>query len=143
MTRTRVPIQLYDPIGPYSHAVIVGGQLFVSATAGVDPATGTMAGPDVYTQARQVLRNIAATIAAAGATLDDVAHVQVHLLHMTDFAEMNRAYGEFFAEPYPARTVFGVAELPKQGALLTMNAFAVVSPSTHIRVAAHRDVNRP
>jgi len=129
MTRSRVPVELYEPIGPYSHAVVVGGQLFVSATAGVDPATGAMAGPDAYTQARQVLRNIEAMFAAAGATLDEVAHVQVHLLHMADFAEMNRAYAEFFAEPRPARTVIGVAELPKPGALLTMNAIAVMQPT--------------
>jgi 2-iminobutanoate/2-iminopropanoate deaminase len=125
MPRSRVQLELYEPIGPYSHAVLVGSQLFISGTAGVDPGTGELAGADVYAQTRQVLRNIDCILSAAGATFDDVAHVQVNLLHMADFLDMNRAYAEFFAEPYPARTVFEVSALPKPGALLTMNAVAV------------------
>jgi 2-iminobutanoate/2-iminopropanoate deaminase len=115
----------YKPIGPYSHAVEAGGQLFISGTAGVDPDTGALAGDDAYAQTRQVLRNIQSILAAAGTTLDHVVHLQVHLLNMADFPEMNRACAEFFSEPYPARTVFGVSALPKPGALLTMSAVVV------------------
>jgi 2-iminobutanoate/2-iminopropanoate deaminase len=125
MPRSSIQVDLYAPIGPYSHAIVAGGQLFISATSGVDPGTGALAGADVYAQTRQVLRNIQSILTAAGGTLDDVVHIQVNLLHMTDFPEMNRAYVEFFSEPYPARTVVGVSELPKPGALLTMNAVAV------------------
>ena len=112
-------------MGPYSHAVVAGGQLFISGTAGVEPHTGALAGEDAYTQTRQVLRNIQSLLGAAGATLDDIVHVQVNLLNMADFPEMNRAYAEFFSEPYPARTVLGISALPKPGALLTMTAVAV------------------
>jgi len=76
-----------------------------------------------------VEENIRAVLDAAGATLGDVVHVQVNLLHMADFAEMNRAYAEAFTEPYPARTVIGVAALPKPGAVLTMNAIVVPARS--------------
>ena len=55
----------------------------------------------------------------------DIAHVQVNLVNVADFAEMNRAYAEHFTQPYPARTVIGIAALPKPGALLTLNAVAV------------------
>jgi 2-iminobutanoate/2-iminopropanoate deaminase len=125
MPRSRVPIELYEPIGPYSHAIAAGGQIFISGTAGVDPSTRALAGDNAYAQTRQVLRNIQAILDAAGATLDDVVHLQVNLLNMTDFSEMNRACAEFFSEPYPARTVLGISALPKPGALLTMNAVAV------------------
>ena len=125
MPRSRVQLELYEPIGPYSHAVVAGGQIFISGTAGVDPATGAIAGEDAYSQTRQVLRNIQSILGAAGATLDDIAYLQVNLLNMTDFPEMNRAYAEFFSEPYPARAVIGVSALPKPGALLTMSAVAV------------------
>jgi len=125
MPRSRVQLELYEPIGPYSHAVIGGGQLFISGTAGLDPNTGALAGADAYAQTRQVLRNIQSIFGAGGATLDDIVHIQVNLLNMADFSEMNRAYAEFFSEPYPARTVLGVSALPKPGALLTMNAVAV------------------
>src|SRR5690349_20199457 len=125
MTRSRIQVDLYEPIGPYSHAVAAKDQIFISGTAGVDPKTGALAGEDAYAQTRQALRNIQSILAAAGATLDHVVHLQVHLLHMADFPEMNRACSEFFTEPYPARTVFGVSALPKPGALLTMSAVAV------------------
>ena len=125
MPRSQIQLELYEPIGPYSHAVVAGGQLFISATAGVDPNSGALAGDDVYAQTRQVLENIQSIIVAAGATLDDIVYLQVNLLNMADFTEMNRAYAEFFSEPYPARTVLGVSALPKPGALLTMNAVAL------------------
>jgi 2-iminobutanoate/2-iminopropanoate deaminase len=126
MPRQAVQSTLFPPIGPYSHAVVAAGQVFISGTPGVDPVTGQMAGDDAYLQTRQILKNIQAMLEAAKATLDDVVHVQVNLVNVADFAEMNRAYAEFFAEPYPARTVIGIAALPKPGALLTMNAIAVV-----------------
>lgn len=125
MPRTLVDATLFPPIGPYSHAVKAGGQVFISATPGVDPATGHLAGPDAYTQTLQTLKNIGTMLASAGASLDDVVHVQVNLVDVADFAEMNRAYAETFAQPYPARTVIEVSALPKPGAVLTINAIAV------------------
>ena len=126
MPNIYVETNLFPPIGPYSHAVKAGGQVFISGTPGVDPATGQLAGPDAYTHTRQTLRNIEAMLAAANASLDDVVHIQVNLVDIADFAEMNRAYAEQFSEPYPARTVIGVAALPKPGARLTINAIAVL-----------------
>lgn len=125
MPKTLVQSNLFPPIGPYSHAVVAGGQVFISGTPGVDPDTGQLAGSDVYLQTRQILKNFQSILASAGAKLDDIVHVQVNLVNVTDFAEMNRAYAEFFAEPYPARTVIAIEALPKPGALLTMNAIAV------------------
>ncbi|MTW11829.1 RidA family protein [Pseudoduganella eburnea] len=126
MPRTLIDSTLFAPIGPYSHAVKAGGQVFISGTPGVDPATGQLAGPDAFTQTRQTLKNIEAMLAAADASLDDVVHIQVNLADVAEFAEMNRAYAEMFSEPYPARTVIGVAALPKPGARLTMNVIAVL-----------------
>ncbi len=126
MNRTAVNTALFEPIGPYSHAVRAGHQVFVSGTPGVDPATGQLAGPGVYEQTVQAVRNVLALVAGAGGTERDIAHVQVNLVDVADFAEMNRAYAEHFTRPYPARTVIGIAALPKPGARLTLNAVAVL-----------------
>lgn len=126
MPRTLIDAKLFPPIGPYSHAVKAGGQVFISGTPGVDPATGQLAGSDAYTQTRQTLKNIEAMLVAANASLDDVVHIQVNMVDVAEFSEMNRAYAEMFTEPYPARTVIGVAALPKPGARLTMNVIAVL-----------------
>lgn len=53
--------------------------------------------------------------------------IQVHLINVEDFSDMNRAFEELLSHPYPSRTVFCVAALPKTGALLMMSGTAVVS----------------
>jgi 2-iminobutanoate/2-iminopropanoate deaminase len=100
--------------------------LWISGTAGVDPATGRVVGSDAYSQARQILRSFRTMLAGVGAGMDQVTHVQVFLKRMDDFEEMNRAYAEEFGAHRPARTVIGVSDLPKKDALLTMNLTAVV-----------------
>ncbi|MFN0011561.1 MAG: RidA family protein [Phycisphaerales bacterium] len=123
---TLTPLGTPEPIGPYSHVAVAGGFIFISGTAGIDPATGKLAGPDAYSQARQIMRNFAVMLAAAGSDLRLVVHVNVFLKDMSDFAEMNRAYAEAMGDHRPARTAIGVAELPKEGAVLTMDLRAVV-----------------
>lgn len=89
--------------GPYSHAVRTGNVVFLSGQGPVDPATGEL--PESFAeQVRQTLRNLAAAAEAAGGTLADAVRVGVYLREIENFAAMNEVYGEFFAEPYPART---------------------------------------
>jgi len=89
-----------------------GGLLFLSGQVAQDPATGRLVEGDVRRQAHQILRNIAIALEAVGKDLGDVLRVGVYLTDMSDFATMNEAYSEHFAEPYPARTAIGVAALP-------------------------------
>lgn len=126
MAREFIECRLFEPIGPYSHAVKSGNLIFVSGTPGVDPKTGELAGDTAYAQAGQAIRNVIDCVVAAGGSEGDITAVQVNLVHVEDFAEMNRAYAEHFSEPFPARTVIGIAALPKPGARLTINAMAVL-----------------
>lgn len=126
---TSSPPGLFEPIGPYSHVAQAGPFVFVSGTPGVDPATGQMAGPDAYAQAAQTVRNLRTMLESVGCSLADVIHVNVFLKRVEDFAEMNRAYAEAFGTHRPARTVICVADLPKPGALLTMNLNAIARRS--------------
>lgn len=100
-------------LGPYSAAVKSGNVIHVSGQLPVDPATGEFAGEDIASQTRQSLSNIQNILAAAGATMANVAECTVLLDDINDFAGMNEVYGEFFSEPYPARAAFEVAALPK------------------------------
>ena len=122
---TSTPPNTPDPIGPYNHVAKVGQFISIGGTAGVDPATGQLAGPDVYSQTKQILGSFRVMLESAGSDLDHVVHVNVFLKDMRDFDEMNRAYVEVMGDHRPARTVIGVNELPKPGVLLTMNLTAV------------------
>lgn len=125
VVETSTPPDTPAPIGPYSHIAKVGPFVTIGGTAGVDPATGRMAGPDAYSQARQILASFKVMLESVGSDLDHVVHVNVFLTDVHDFDEMNRAYAEMMGAHRPARTVIGVAALPKPGFLLTMNLTAV------------------
>jgi 2-iminobutanoate/2-iminopropanoate deaminase len=100
-------------IGPYSPAIRAGQLLFVSGQVPIDPATGDMVTGGIADQTRRVLDNIGELLLAAGRSFGDVARTTVFLADMNDFATMNAVYGEYFAEPYPARATVQVARLPK------------------------------
>lgn len=125
--QTSTPPNTPVPIGPYSHIAKVGQFITIGGTAGVNPATGQLDGPDVYTQAKQILSSFSVMLRSVGSSLDHVIHVNVFLKNMKDFEEMNRAYVDMMGDHRPARTVVGVNELPKPGILLTMNLTAVTA----------------
>jgi 2-iminobutanoate/2-iminopropanoate deaminase len=101
-------------IGPYSQAIRAGAMIFVSGQIPIDPATGALIPEkDIHTQTRRVLSNLQEILTAAGVTRSDVVRTTVFLKDMNDFAEMNRAYAEFFGSSVPARSTVEVARLPR------------------------------
>ena len=124
---TSTPPNTPPPIGPYNHVAKAGDLIWIGATAGVDPATGRLAGPDVGAQARQILASFQVMLESVDSDLDHVTHVTVFLGEMADFEAMNEAYVEAMGTHRPARTVIGVRELPKPGVRLTINLTAVTA----------------
>ena len=122
---TSTPPRTPTPIGPYSHIAKVGPWITIGGVAGVDPATGELAGPDVGAQTRMIIDSFATMLRAVGSDLEHIVHVNVFLAYMADFDAMNEAYAEKLGDHRPARTVIGVHELPKPGLRLTMNLTAV------------------
>ena len=122
---TSTPPKTPTPIGPYDHIAKVGQFISVGGTAGVDPATGQLAGGDVYSQTKQILESFRVMLESVESDLGHVVHINIFLKNMQDFEEMNRAYVEKMGDHRPARTVIGVNELPKPGVLFTMNLTAV------------------
>ncbi len=98
--------------GPYSHAAEIDGFVFLSGQTPFDPATGRLIESGLGDQTRQCFANLAAVLATAGLTQDDVVKVNVFLTDMNDFATMNEVYAAWFHAPYPARTTVGVIALP-------------------------------
>ena len=127
MTRvkTSTPPNTPAPIGPYSHIARVGEFITIGGTAAFDPVTGQLVGADAYLQTKRILDSFKVMLESAGSDFEHIVHVNVFLLRMADFDEMNRAYIEKLGDHRPARTVIGVNELPKPGVMLTMNLTAV------------------
>ena len=111
------------PAGAYSPAVRAGDFVFVSGQVPKDPATGKLAGDDVESQTKQVVRNVERALAAAGASLSDIVSVTVYLADIDDWGRFNAAYKEVMPQPYPTRTALGAS---LRGILVEMNAIAYV-----------------
>lgn len=92
------------PAGPYTPAIIAGDFVFVSGQGPLKPGTREIVQGDVRVQTRQVLENIKSILEAAGCTMADVVKVTAHLADMKDFQAYNEVYGEYFPQPFPART---------------------------------------
>lgn len=114
------------PVAPYSQAVRSGNLVFLAGQGGFDPATGSLAGSSIQEQTRQTLRNLQCILDAAGASLDHVVSVRVFVDDHNEFAGMNEVYGEFFNEPYPARTTVFCGLGP--GMKVEIDAVAVIDP---------------
>jgi 2-iminobutanoate/2-iminopropanoate deaminase len=113
-------------IGPYSHAIRVGGLLFLSGQIPVVPETGELIAGGVAEQTKQVISNIGSVLGSAGASFANVVKTTCFLTDMADFAAFNSVYSASFATR-PARSCVAVAALPK-GALVEIEAVAVLSP---------------
>ena len=98
------------PAGPYSHAELSGGFMFISGQGPVDPETGTMP-YDFADQVRQTLKNVRTILGAAGSSIDEVVKVNAYVTDLTRFQEFNEVYKEFFTHDPPARTTVGTSLL--------------------------------
>ncbi len=99
-------------IGPYSQAAEYNGMIFTSGQIALLPH-GELAGDDIDTQTRQVLKNLSAVLEEAGSSLQKVLKTTIFLADMDDFSEVNAIYEEFFGSHKPARSTVAVKTLPK------------------------------
>jgi 2-iminobutanoate/2-iminopropanoate deaminase len=75
-------------LGPYSQAIVAGGFVFCSGTAGIDAATGRP-GDGIEAQTELALRNLEAVLAAAGSSLSALVKTTIFYANVEDFAIIN------------------------------------------------------
>jgi 2-iminobutanoate/2-iminopropanoate deaminase len=113
-----------EALGPYSQAIVAGGLVFCSGMAGIDPATGTIA-DGIEAQTEQALVNLAAVLAAAGSSMDDVVKTTIFYADVEDFGRLNQVYARHMPDPPPARSAPAHVRLPR-GLLVSIEAIAVL-----------------
>ena len=109
--------------GPYSQAIEEGGFVYTSGVLPIDPVTSEIYNGDVRVQTEIILKNLENILKEAGCTLKNVVKTTVFMTDLTQFAEMNAVYGNFFKENPPARTTVQVVGLPK-GSSIEIEAIA-------------------
>lgn len=100
-------------VGPYSQAIDCGDLLFFSGQIPLVPETGAVVEGSLEAQAHQVFANCRAVLAAAGLDFSHVIKTTVFMTNLGDFGKFNEIYGQYFSNPYPARSCVEVSALPK------------------------------
>ncbi len=93
--------------GPYSHAVILNGVVYISGQGPSNPETNEIAGQTIEVQVRQTLENVKFILEQAGSSLENVVKVNVYLQNLNDFQAFNEVYGQYFPKDQPVRTTIG------------------------------------
>ena len=88
---------------PFSPAVRAGDFIYVSGQVPAD-ANGEIVVGGIEAQTRQVMENLTAVLALAGASFDDVCKSTVWLQDARDFGAFNRIYMSYFKNGKPARS---------------------------------------
>ncbi|MGZ3292233.1 MAG: RidA family protein [Xanthobacteraceae bacterium] len=93
---------------PHVPGIRVGDYIFLSGMAPIDPQTGKRNLGPIAEQVRTTLSNMRHMLESAGSSLKRVVRVHVVLADITEMAEMDRVYREFFPVDPPARTVWSM-----------------------------------
>jgi 2-iminobutanoate/2-iminopropanoate deaminase len=112
-----------QPRGPYPHARVEGDLVWVTGQIGRDPIGGDFVEGGFEVEFHQAITNLETILEEVGSSLDRVVRTGVQFVDESDLDAMNRIYGERFADPFPARSSFGVAFLWK-GAKVQIDATA-------------------
>jgi 2-iminobutanoate/2-iminopropanoate deaminase len=109
---------------PFSEAVSVGNMLYLSGQIGMDSSMKLVSG-GIAAETRQAMENIKAALERHGSSLDHVIKVTVMLADISQWAEMNNVYVQFFSKHLPARSALGTNGLA-MGARVEIECTAVL-----------------
>lgn len=105
------PSNMAKPGGHYSHAVASNGFIFISGQLPIASDGSKLNDAPFEAQARQVLDNVAAALAAAGSHVSRLVQVRVYVTDIASWPAFNTLYANWAGSARPARAVVPVPEL--------------------------------
>ncbi len=105
------PGTMAKPGGHYSHVIVANGFVFVSGQLPIAANGDKLNDRDFDTQARQVLQNVAAALAAAGSDVSRLLQVRVYVTDIASWPQFNAIYAAWAGAARPTRAVVPVGEL--------------------------------
>lgn len=122
-TKNIVKTQLApEAVGTYSQGVEHNGVFYFSGQIGIDPKTSTLV-DGFQNQVDQIMKNIDGLLESCSISREHIIKTSIFVTDLSNFDLVNKAYVEYFSEPYPARSCVQVPALPK-GAVVEIEVIA-------------------
>jgi aryl-alcohol dehydrogenase-like predicted oxidoreductase/enamine deaminase RidA (YjgF/YER057c/UK114 family) len=118
---------VWERLCGYSRAVRVGDRVMVSGTTATNGAGQVVCAGDAAGQTVFILDKIAASLAALGASLEDVVRTRIYLQDADQWQSVSQIHGRYFADIQPANTLVEVSRLIGDYAV-EIEAEAIVEP---------------
>ncbi len=97
--------------GPFSQGIVTDGLIFTAGQIHLSP-DGALLDAPMEQLVERVMENLKAILAEGGATFANVLKTTIYVTDMSTYGVINEVYGKYMTEPYPAREVVSVKELP-------------------------------
>jgi len=106
-----IPSEGPSAVGHYSSGYVFHDLVYTGGAIPLDPDTGEVVGSTMAEQTTAVMKNLEATLKAAGSGLDRLLKTMVFITDMSAFEEFNTAYAAAMGTHKPARSTVQVAGL--------------------------------
>ncbi len=114
MTKTIPAIEGVQPGGgSYSQVVEANGLVFLAGQVGSVGGRPETYPADFEAEVRATFGTVEKLLADVGLGLEDVVRCVIYLTDFSDFAEMDKIFGEIFPTNPPVRATVGVASLAR------------------------------
>ena len=120
----------WKPNYTFSPAVRVGKLLFISGMTATDENGRIVGEGDIKAQTRYIYQKMAAILASVGGTCDNVVQTVDYIVTTEGYRETAEVRREFFTRGFPAATGVIVKGLLSRGALIEIQAIAVLDNVT-------------
>lgn len=107
---------LPKPIGPYSHSTSYGNLIFISGQIGLDPKSNNLK-QGIEEQTVQIFKNLKVILENNHSDLKHITKTTIFITDIRQFETVNRIYGEYFKNNFPARSTIQVVSLPKNASI--------------------------
>ena len=115
----------WSPKRTFSPAVRKGNLLFISGMTATDE-NGELVGTDIASQARHIFKKMEELLKAAGGSFDDIVQTTDYITTTEGYRETAEVRREFMTGGFSAATGVIVAGLLRPGALIEIDAIAVL-----------------